>query len=304
MQYADTTGTVVRSEDYWRWMIGRKYAHVIWVACQGETVRGYAFVKDHKILELASPPGASRRRCGPCSAGSAPRPWSGPIPRSSSTPRSTTRCSTRSASPPGKVIDQEEYDGTASMYHIPNVGRFLDAILPELARRAAESGTTLPLELGLTVGDRRWLLHVEGRNSRVEPDKLSRRHLTLSPSALVRLAMGHTGHRSRDGRGRGRVVDRRRRSTPPASSSPSARSGAARSTPRPPERRPCRPSADAGRSRATGPAAGTSLAFGRRSRSRSRQMAADRAARRQTIPRWIRVPLNFGRSGLTEGDAR
>ncbi len=39
-QYSRTTGTVARSEEYWRWMIGRKYAHVIWVACQGETVRG------------------------------------------------------------------------------------------------------------------------------------------------------------------------------------------------------------------------------------------------------------------------
>ena len=56
LQYARTTGTVVRSEEYWRWMIGRRYAHVIWVACQGEAVRGYAFIKDHKILEIASDP--------------------------------------------------------------------------------------------------------------------------------------------------------------------------------------------------------------------------------------------------------
>ena len=56
LQYAATNGSVVRSEDYWRWMIGRKYAHVIWVACQGEAVRGYAFVKDHKILEIATHP--------------------------------------------------------------------------------------------------------------------------------------------------------------------------------------------------------------------------------------------------------
>ena len=56
LQYARTTGTVVRSEEYWRWMIGRKYAHVIWVACQGETVRGYAFIKDHKVLEIAYDP--------------------------------------------------------------------------------------------------------------------------------------------------------------------------------------------------------------------------------------------------------
>ena len=55
-QFVGTTGSIVRDEDYWRWMIGRRYAHVIWVACQGDTVRGYAFVKDHKILEVASHP--------------------------------------------------------------------------------------------------------------------------------------------------------------------------------------------------------------------------------------------------------
>ncbi len=79
------------------------------------------------------------------------------------------------------------------MYHIPDLGRFLNSILPELARRAAESGCPLPLELGISLDDERWLIHVEGKNSRVEPEKLSRRHLTLSPSALVRLLMGHTG---------------------------------------------------------------------------------------------------------------
>ena len=38
-QYASVTGSVVRSEEYWRWLIGRRYAHVIWVACQGEAVK-------------------------------------------------------------------------------------------------------------------------------------------------------------------------------------------------------------------------------------------------------------------------
>ena len=41
--------------------------------------------------------------------------------------------------------------------------------------------------------DDRWLIHIDGKHSRVEPEKLSRRHLTLTPSALVRLLMGHTG---------------------------------------------------------------------------------------------------------------
>jgi hypothetical protein len=93
----------------------------------------------------------------------------------------------------GRIIDQDAYDGTVSMYHIPDLGRFLKGILPELSRRAIESGTTLPLELGLSAGDERWLIHANSKNAGIEPDKLSRRYLTLSPSALVRLLMGHTG---------------------------------------------------------------------------------------------------------------
>jgi hypothetical protein len=93
----------------------------------------------------------------------------------------------------GRIIDQDAYDGTVSMYHIPALGGFLKCILPELARRATESGVALPLELGICSEDERWLIHVEGSNSRIEPEKLSRRHLTLSPSALVRLLLGHTG---------------------------------------------------------------------------------------------------------------
>jgi predicted N-acetyltransferase YhbS len=191
-QYARTTGTVARSEEYWRWMIGRKYAHVIWVACQGEIVRGYAFIKDHKVLELAfdsAHPHALRALLSRVRAEALERaypevtvyaPSNHPI-------MDVMRMSS------GRIIDQDAYDGTVSMYHIPDVGRYLKAILPELARRAAEFGAALPVELGICADDERWLIHVDGANSRVEPEKLSRRHLTLSSSGLVRLLVGHTG---------------------------------------------------------------------------------------------------------------
>ena len=191
-QYARTTGTVVRSEDYWRWMIGRRYAHVIWVACQGETVRGYAFVKDHRILEIATDPAhphALRALLGRVRAEALERAYPQVILHAPGDHPAIEAF--RQAS--GKVVDQEDWEGSTSMYHIPDPERFLAAALPELADRAAAAGIPLPLELGLTIGDRRCLLHVEGDGSRIEPDKLSRRHLTLSPSALVRILMGHTG---------------------------------------------------------------------------------------------------------------
>jgi predicted acetyltransferase len=190
MQYAQVTGTVMRSEEYWRWLIGRRYAHVIWVACQGETVRGYAFVKDHKVLEIATDPAhpqALRSLLGRVRAEALERAY----------PQVTVHAPVNHpvieafVMASGRLIDQDIVESAVSMYHIPNVGKFLKCILPELSRRALAASSALPLELGIITDDQRWLIHIEGKNTRVEPDKLSRRHLTLSPTSLVRLLMGH-----------------------------------------------------------------------------------------------------------------
>ena len=191
-QFAGTTGTVVRTEDYWRWMIGRRFAHVIWVACQGEAVRGYAFVKDHRVLEIASDPAhphALRALLGRVRAEALERAYPQVVVHAP--PDHPAIDAIRQAS--GKVVDLDEADGSASMYHIPSLERFLTAAMPELIARAEASHATGALELGLTVDDRRWLLHVERDHARVEPDKLSRRHLTLTAPSLVRLVMGQTG---------------------------------------------------------------------------------------------------------------
>jgi predicted N-acetyltransferase YhbS len=191
-QYATTTGTVVRSEEYWRWIIGRRYAHVIWVACQGETVRGYAFSKDHKVLEIAfdaAHPQALQLLLGRIRAEALERAY----------PEVTVHApiehpaieAVRAAS--GRVYDQDSLEGTVSMYHITDLRGLLKCLLPELSRRVVEAGCPLPVELGVTWDDKRWLIHVHRRSARVEPDKLSRRHLSLPASALVRLVMGHTG---------------------------------------------------------------------------------------------------------------
>ena len=190
-QYARTTGSVVRSEEYWRWMIGRRYAHVIWVACLGESVKGYAFIKDHKILEIAFDPAypqALRSLLGRVRAEALERAY--PEVSVAAPADHPVIEAIRAAS--GRVFDQDIHEGSASMYHIPDVGRFLKAILPELDRRVAEADAALPLELGISTEDDRFMIHIQGKHSRVEPDKLSRRHLTLSAPALVRLLMGHT----------------------------------------------------------------------------------------------------------------
>jgi predicted N-acetyltransferase YhbS len=190
-QYAGVAGSVIRSEDYCRWMIGRKYAHVIWVACQGEAVRGYAFVKDHKVLEIATDtnyPHALRALLGRVRAEGLERAYPEVIIHA--TNNHPVMEVVRQGG--GKVVEQDEFDGTSSMYHVPDATVFLTAILPELSRLVKEAGAGA-VELGFTIGEQRLLLHVTENGGSVEPDKLSRRHLHLSPAAFVRLVMGHTG---------------------------------------------------------------------------------------------------------------
>ena len=103
-------------------MIGRKYAHVIWVACQGETVRGYAFIKDHKVLEIAYDPAypqALRALLGRVRAEALERAY--PEVTVSAPSDHPVIETVRAAS--GRIIDQDAYEGTVSMYHVPDLGR-------------------------------------------------------------------------------------------------------------------------------------------------------------------------------------
>ncbi len=192
LQYAHTTGTIVRSEEYWRWMIGRKYAHVIWVACQGETVRGYAFIKDHKVLEIASDPAypqALRALLGRVRAEALERAYPEVIVSAPERPSGHRRRSDGI----GKDHRSGRLRGDGIDVPHPRSRRIPQrASSPNCHAGRSASGCALPLELGICVDDDRWLIHIDGKNSRVEPEKLSRRHLTLTQPALVRLLMGHT----------------------------------------------------------------------------------------------------------------
>ena len=121
-------------------MIGRRYAHVIWVACQGETVRGYAFVKDHKILEIATDPAhpqALQALLGRVRAEALERAYPEVIVHAPVDHPVIEAF--RAAS--GKVIDQEEYEGTSLDVPHPRprpVPRRRSC--PSWPRRAVEAG--------------------------------------------------------------------------------------------------------------------------------------------------------------------
>jgi GNAT superfamily N-acetyltransferase len=192
-QFAGVHGSIVRTEEYWRWLIGRKLAHVIWVACAGERVHGYAFVKDHRVLEIATDPAhpfAMQALLGRVRSEALERAY--PHVAIHAPPQHPALEIVREVG--GKVLDEEESEGAVSLYHVPNPEAVLTLILPDLLQRVRQAKLTLPLDLGLSVGDRKLLVHlINARTSRVEPERLGRRHLSLTPAAFARLVLGHTG---------------------------------------------------------------------------------------------------------------
>ena len=230
-QYAQVTGSVIRSEEYWRWLIGRRYAHVIWVACQGEAVRGYAFVKDHKILEIASDPAhpqALEALLGRVRAEALERAY----PQVMVHAPSNHPVIEAFLSASGRLIDQD-----IDRRHRPRCttsrtsGRFLKCILPELSRRAVAAGCRPAPRAGHhhrrpPLADPHRGEELAGRARQAQPPAPDPR-----PPTLVRLLMGHTGVDSTTGEEGFVGLDRdrhRRRSHPlprPADLAQSARRG-------------------------------------------------------------------------------
>ena len=148
------------------------------------------------------------RPCRPCWAG----PRRGPRTRLSPGHRPRAGRPSRDRGVPsgsGRLFDQEIVDGSASMYHIPDLGQFLKAVLPELTRRAAcrraapcRSKSASPPTPALADPYRGQEL--AGRARQAQPPAPR-----PCPLALVRLLMGHTGI-DRRGRRRFRRVDRHR----------------------------------------------------------------------------------------------
>jgi predicted N-acetyltransferase YhbS len=192
LQFAETPGSLVRSEEYWRWMVNRRIQHVIWIACLGDAVHGYAFVKDHKVLEIAvdpAHPDALPALFGRIRSEALERAYPEVILHA---PPDHVAMQQLKASG-GKILHREEWEGDVQMYHAPDPGLLLARLLPQIARHAKQAGAALPLDLGLSIGDQRFLIHIAaGKSSRIESGKLGRRHLTLSGGSFVRLLLGHS----------------------------------------------------------------------------------------------------------------
>ena len=190
--YGNTTGTIVRNERYWQWLISRGYAKDIWLAQQGERPVGYAFVRGERILEIAhcpSNPGAlvsllARIRIEALDRGQDKCRVYAPADH-------PVHSYFRRAG--GQMTYSKSKQQMVFMAKVTDFEQLLRAILPELEHRVAACGLPEPVEIGLIIGQLRCLLHFGQQPASLEFGKTGRKYLKATAVAATHLIFGHDG---------------------------------------------------------------------------------------------------------------
>lgn len=193
-QLASThVGAVVRSEYYWRWLVGMRMAHAIWVACRGDHVHGYAFVKDHHVLEIASDidcPEAFKMLLGRIRAESLERAYPEILLDIPGDHPVIAHLADLPAARPLAPSPAAPQPPSHLMMKVSNISQFLTQLAPELDRRARAAGMKSG-ELGLTVGSNRWTLRWDAESPMtVETGRSGRKSITVTERGLILLALG------------------------------------------------------------------------------------------------------------------
>lgn len=198
-----------RDEAYWRWLVGRHDVGRIWVALRGPDrldlsmadapIVGYAIIKDDRVLEVAGDPEHPAARVQLLT-----RACSEAIERDlhSIELHGAEGDALGECFAPRRAAGGAQQRARALMVRVPDLGRLVRSIEPELVRRARGAGLARGAELGLWVDGMPYRLRVTSRAARLVRGKPGRSCLRLARGQLVRLLLGQLDLRA--------AVDQRR----------------------------------------------------------------------------------------------
>ncbi len=202
-------GPLERTEEHWRWLIGRRAYHQILVALDGErkgepsgevqegaddevggTIVGYAITKGAQILELmtlADHETAAQqlvaRVCGDA------------IERDDHTmiyhgpPTDPLHETLVMAG--GSWHHHEACQREVFMTRLLDPGQTLRQLEPELRQRAADAALKLPIELGLLIDADKYLLTLSEDSLEVTSGRLGRSYIACTWPEFTRMVLGH-----------------------------------------------------------------------------------------------------------------
>ncbi len=194
---AHSYGPLARTEEDWRWLISRKGFDHILVAIHGRDrfdltddrapIVGYAVMRGRRVVEFATNPEYATadehllvRACGEMIEPDR-QELSLCIP-----PNSGIQQYLCNPLPPAVNHEPEEWQ----MARVPDFGRLLRSLLPELQRRLEKADYRGPAELGIAVGQEKHLLNFNRGSIKHTADKVGRSYLQLSRDAATRLLLG------------------------------------------------------------------------------------------------------------------
>lgn len=194
---ANAYGSIIRSDDYWRWLVSRRGYDSIYVAIEGrdkldldETpIIGYAVTKPGRIVEMMTDPHRPyaidqllRRVCGDA------------MERDIDSIRldapPTDPLHKVFANAGGEFRHRTHDSGQVMMAKLLNPLHFLQQLLPVLRERIQQGGLGLPIEFGVSIGDQRLRITVDKRGAQMESGRLGRSYLTCSNEQFAQLLLG------------------------------------------------------------------------------------------------------------------
>ncbi len=193
-------GALDRSEEYWRWLIGRGAFDYISVAIEGRDrleldelrsrIVGYAVVKDYHILELFTEPGH-------------PHAGIGLLTRACMDAIERDQHTMRLHGPPDHPLHAciQEAGGVAYVCQAPRGGTSFVKILqpaelvarlaPVWIERLQASAVELPVELGMLVDDHKWHLTLSAEGAKIVKGKLGRSYVACDTATWTGLWLSY-----------------------------------------------------------------------------------------------------------------
>lgn len=198
-------GALDRSEDYWRWLIGRKAFDHIFVAIEGRDrlsledgecrIVGYAVVRDHHILETFTDPAhsaAAIKLLGRACTDAIEQDQHAVRfhgPRNHPLHKFVGNAN-------GGYFATRSIRGTKTFAKILNPVELARSLSVELIAGLRASELELPAELGMLVDGEKWHLTVSAQGATMKQGKLGRSYVTCDTATWTSLLLSYVDAKS------------------------------------------------------------------------------------------------------------
>jgi hypothetical protein len=192
-------GPLVRGDEYWRWLVGRRGYERLYIAIEGpdkfelddrlDSIVGYAVMRQGRLLEMMT-----SQRCPHARAQLLARACGDAIEQDQTIIRVDAPCDDPLhpliVAAGGTHRHHEVDNGEVFLANLRDPWGYLSSIRQDLIQRVRRAHAERPGELGLLVDGEKYRLIVGQRDVKLIPGKLGRSYLECSAAQFSQLLLG------------------------------------------------------------------------------------------------------------------